>query len=797
MEEQAFIQKSKIQHSSLNIKELFFKYVRFLPLYILFIALSLFGAYMYLRYATEFYRSAGQIIIRDDKNTPSISDRLEQAMQSDSRKNIQTEVEVMQSREMMERVVKTLGLNFNYHAKGKIKQLNIYKIAPFRIEALQINDSSQGFTLNLNFVDQKSFRVDGLPSLIQMGQTFENQFGKFRINRVSKGTIAPECQIQYNSTLEQASMFLGGLVVFPKQNTGILTIIMESTNSHLAADVVNGLMEEYQLVTIEDKNTATQKSLAFIDVNLRERAKELDSIAQKLVSYQKANNIIEPGIQASNYFNRVEQAHGFVQQQRLQLDNALQIQDYLGNNSESLVPSSLGIDDPTLNGMIASYNTAQLERKELLENAQPGHIIVKQKAEEINLLRNKILENVKNIKSSYNNAIGTLRSSSGEAIAQIKTLPNKRQDMINIQNQMDGKMKLYYELLSKREVSAITLASTISNTKVMQVAKPDSTPVKPNRKSIQILAIFIGILIPTIIIVVLELFNDKVNSRSDIEKFTEASILGDVGHSYTNQTLVVTSGNRKVIAEQFRILRSNLQYVLTKAPKPVIMVSSSFSGEGKSFISTNVGAVMALAKKKTIILEFDIRKPKIVSGLGISKGPGLTNYILGETTLEQLPVLVPGYDNLFVLPCGPIPPNPGELLLDIKIEELFTFLRQNFDVIIMDTAPVGMVSDAMTLSRFADCTLYIVRQGHTYKKQIGLIDSYYREGKLPKISLVLNDVKAQAGYGAYGYGAGDGYGYGSGYFEDEPKHKSGINRWFGWLGSKNGSSARKHKKSKV
>jgi tyrosine-protein kinase Etk/Wzc len=431
-----------------------------------------------------------------------------------------------------------------------------------------------------------------------------------------------------------------------------------------------------------------------------------------------------------------------------------------------------------------------------LENAQLGHIVVQQKTEEIDGLRGKILENVKNIKSSYNNIIGTLQSSSGEAIAQIKTLPNKTQEMLDIQNRLEGKMRLYNELLSKREVSAITLASTISNTKVMQTAVPDSTPVNPNRRSTQIMAFLIGMLIPTIIIIILELFNDKVNSRNDIERLTDATILGEVGHSFGDKTLVVTTGNRKVIAEQFRILRSNLQYVLTKAPKPVIMITSSFSGEGKSFISTNVGAVMALANKKTIILEFDIRKPKIVSGLGMSKHAGLTNFILGEVAVENLPVKVTGYDNLYVLPCGPIPPNPAELLLDSKLDELFSYLRQNFDVVVMDTAPVGMVSDALTLSKFADCTLYIVRQGHTYKKQLTLIDTHYREGKLPKVSIVLNDVKVQAGYGAYGYGGNYGYGYGSGYFEDEPEHKTGFSKWFGWLASKN-ETVKKHKKHKV
>ncbi|HVG16281.1 MAG TPA: CpsD/CapB family tyrosine-protein kinase, partial [Chitinophagaceae bacterium] len=228
----------------------------------------------------------------------------------------------------------------------------------------------------------------------------------------------------------------------------------------------------------------------------------------------------------------------------------------------------------------------------------------------------------------------------------------------------------------------------------------------------------------------------------------------------------------------------NLQYVLTKIEKPVLLVTSSFSGEGKSFISSNLGAVMSLTHKKTIVLEFDIRKPKILSHLGIPKKPGITNFMLGKARVEDLPIPVPGYENLFVLACGPIPPNPAELLLEAKLEEIFIYLKQHFDVIIIDTAPIGMVSDAMALSKFADASLYIVRQGHTFKKQISLVDEFTTQGKLPKVSIIMNDVKQQVGYGYYGYGRyGYGYGYSekSGYFTDEKRPPTMLQQWFGWM----------------
>jgi len=798
MEEQVFFQKQRGEGSTFNLKEIFFKYIRFLPLYIIFVALSLMGAYIYLRYANEVYRSTGQIVIRDDRNAGSAgNDKLDILMQTDSRKNVQTEIEILQSYPVMSRVVEALNLNFNYFAKGRFKEMNVYRIVPFQLQAYSIKDSSQAFTLNLTFTGRNSFKINGSTQTFLIGQKFSNQFGEFSLVRLNNRDFSQDYKVVWQPTTAQAGALLKGLVVAPKQNTGILTITMEASNPHLAADVINSLVEEYKEVTIEDKNEVTRKSLQFIDANLRERENELDSIKRIYVAYQKANDIVDPGTQSSNYFNRVEDALKQEQEQRLKLSNATMLQDYLlseGTNRNT-VPSSLGVEDQTLAGLIGAYNTAQLERRELLANAPEGNIIVQQKTLEVETLRNKILENIKNIRTAYGSIIGTLQSTNGSAQSQIRTLPSKKQELLNIEQQIASKALIYNTMLGKREESAIALASTISNTKVLMEAAPNLNPVSPNRKNTRILAIFIGLVIPTIIVVILELSNDKVTSRNDIEKVTDVTILGEIGHSPGGNALIVTPSNRKFIAEQFRILRSNLQYVLKETANPVIMVTSSFSGEGKSFVSTNIGAVMALANKKTIILEFDIRKPKIVSGLGLSKQNGLTNFLLGQATLEELPVQVKEYENLFVLPCGPIPPNPGELLLDVKFNALFDYLRKHFDVIVMDTAPVGMVSDALTLSKFANCTLYLVRQGYTYKKQIRFIEDFNNSNKLPKINIILNDVKAQAGYG-YGYGYGNGYGYGEGYFEEDDQSSPSLNRWFRWLGVKNGTS-KKHKKKKV
>lgn len=791
MEEQ--IQTTKNELTGLSIKDLFYKYIRFLPLFIISIALSLFVSYIYLRYATLIYQSTGILVIRDE-NSGNTNDKFEKLFVSDGKKNIQNEIEYLQSRPLMQRVVRALDLNFTYLAKGSIKELTIYKSIPFTVEIFEIPDSSATFSITLQFEDDKRFHVDNESPVFSFGQILKNKNGVvYRVIKNPLGSLSKEYNVLWQPTSVVAKNILQNLVVAPKQNTGILILSLEATNPDLAADIINQLMKEYQLATVEDKNDATRKTLAFIDERLKVVQRQLDSITNRIVDFREKNNIISPETQLTNSFARIEQANQELRQQSIQLNTAEMIDDYLQNkqNAYTPTPSALSIEDKTLSEMVNGYNKAQLERKALLENAPPGNIAVQQKEQEIQTLRSKIIENLRNIQSAYRSAIGNIQGSTNSPRSQIKSLPSRQQTLVEMERSLQSKLFVQNSLSEKREESAIALAATISNTKVLQDAMPNMIPIKPNRRNTRMLAILIGIVLPALFIFVLELLNDKVTTRHDIERLTSATILGEVGHSYNKETLVVTNNNRSVVAEQFRIIRSNLQYILANIEKPVILVTSSFSGEGKSFVSTNIGAVLALTGKKTIILEFDIRKPKILSQLHISKRPGLTNYILGKVRVEDLPLKVEGQENLFVLSCGPVPPNPAELLLDVRLNDLVAYLKNNFDIVVMDTAPVGMVSDAMTLSKFADCTLYIVRQGHTYKKQIGMIDEFYQEKKLPKIALILNDIKLRAGYGYYGYGR-YGYGYGSGYFDEEDMPPATlVGKWLRWLDIKKWSKKKK------
>jgi len=769
---------NKAESSGLSIRDLFYKYIRFLPFFILSVALALLGAYLYLRYTIPVYNVTGTMLIKNEQTSSGRGDSFDDFFGNNKALNIQSEIEVLKSRPLMERVVDSLGLNFEYSAVGKIKTVNVYRSAPFRIETLELYDNSKSFNIKLKFTTDTEFVVDDDLS-ITFGKEFRNKNGVFRIT--GKANAGTEYKLEWRPSSSRAREFASAIQVVPKvTGTGILNVSMQSTNSQLAADVVNKLMSEYGLYTIEQKNRALDKTLGFVSERLDTLKIKLDSAQNVLLDFKQKNDLIDAEAQSGNFFGKISESDKIINEQLLQSNVADMINDYLHDKKNiytqvPVVPSSLGLTDPTLNELVSFYNTAQFERQQLIDaNIPVNNPAVQQANAKIEKARISILENINNIKSSVNNVIRSARTQNTSSQTELRKLPAKVNEQIELQRQVDLLQNLYSLFVSKGEETAISKNANISNSDIVNNAFPNSTPVKPNKKTIRIMAVLLGLAIPALFIFLSEVLNDKVTTRADIEKITSAPILGEIGHSYSSQVLIVNKTTRSMVAEQFRIIRSNLQYVLNKKEKGVILTTSSFSGEGKSFVSTNFAAVLALAGKKTIVLEFDIRKPKVLSGLGMPKGPGITNYLVGKSSLEEVIRPVEGHENLFVLGCGPVPPNPSELLLDQRVDEMFSWLRENFDMVVIDTAPVGMVSDALTLGKFAECTLYLVRQGHTFKKQIALIDDFYKAQKLPKVSIVINDVKLKLGYGYYGYGRygyGYGYDYGS-YYEEEQSPQS-------------------------
>ncbi|MCW3108668.1 MAG: hypothetical protein JWQ09_3174 [Segetibacter sp.] len=760
--------KKEDKKFKLSPKELIFKYLIFLPLFIISVGISLSIAYFYLRYQIPYYNSGISILINEDRGSRggSNADALDQIVLFKPRTNMANEIEILKSATLMERVVRALNLNIQYSIEGNLKRTETYNNRAFTYESVTQKDTNSGYTIVLQFNNKKHFKVEGLNNQwYKPGDTVHGYNGDFKINLPDENGVNPEYKyiVQWQPPFQAAAGIAGGLSVRQlNPQASILRIDLTTEIPQKALDILNGLIKAYNNATVENKNRVIDNTVRFIDGRLLLLTSELGKVEQGLQDFRQKNEIIDIQTQGQGQYQDLKDTEEKLNEQEVQLRVIDMIYSYIANPVKKfgLVPSSLGNDDATLQALIGNYNQLQLEREEKLKSmpaANPAIQLLETKLENV---RVSILESLSNIRRP----IEALRKNSlneyNSLKSQVRSVPSKERELLEIARQQGIKEKLYLFLLQKREESAITMASSTSNASSIDPASSSWAPVSPDRSGTFRTAFIIGVLIPLGFIYIRELLNDKINSRTDILKGTDMPIIGEIAHhKMADRKVVIGAKDRSVISEQFRMARTNLQYFIIDKKNPVILVTSSMAGEGKTFTSMNLGAVWAVANKKTVILELDLRKPKISKALGLLDKKGISNYIVGDVQKEELPVEVTSTPNLYIVPAGPVPPNPSELLLDDKIKVLFNYLKANFDIIIIDSAPVGLVSDAKVLSAYADSTVFVVRQRYTPKKRLENINEVYVGKAFPNVNLLVNDVKMGGANSYYGYGYGYGYGY--------------------------------------
>jgi tyrosine-protein kinase Etk/Wzc len=783
-----FSNQQKKDFSSLSPREILFKYIHYVPWVVACVLVSLLLAHLRLRYEPNIYTVSGTLMVKD----PSMSGKAEKIedmlLMPNQNKNINDEIQVVRSLNIAKRVVRSLGLEVQYYQEGKVRgNLVRESDCPFKLTVISLVDTVSAFKLDIELVDERQFRFSSNDKQsLSYDQPFETRHGRFLITRNPRIPISnlfsKEFSVEYTPTERRAEEYAANFSAEPSgESTSIMRVNLEMENPQMGVEIVNQWMREYQRAGLEENKLSAANTLDFINQQVDTVNQELMNVERNLLVYRERFRVIDPKMQSEEYMLKVSDIEKEITRQGFQLQLTDNLIRYISDdrNPYRQVGSMLSIEEPSLAAQINEFNRLQVERETLLRSTTRSNPVVVNIETALEKMRIDIVQNLRNVRQAYQITLKGLAAKSSQANSEISQLPGRERDLLEITRKQRILQELYSFLLEKRLETSIGAASTLSNVKFVEYAKASTVPIRPNRKGAYLTAFFLGLAIPSLIIfLVMEYLNDKVRGRQDVVRMTDAPIIGEVSHSDENSPLVVHQKSRKFIAEQFRIIRTNLQYILPDQGKSVILITSSTSGEGKSFISTNMGAVIALSGKKTAILEFDIRKPKIMSGLGLPKRHGMTNYLIGGISLEELPVPVPGVENLFVIPCGPVPPNPSELIMDRRLDDLMARLKADFDVLIIDTAPVGLVSDGVLLGRFADACLYVVRHEYTFKKQLQMLDEYYRQKRLPRMCLVLNDINVQAGYGRYygygGYGYGSyGYGYGSTYFDDK-KARSGI-----------------------
>ena len=421
-----------------------------------------------------------------------------------------------------------------------------------------------------------------------------------------------------------------------------------------------------------------------------------------------------------------------------------------------MVPSTLGLQDPTLSSLTEQYNTLQIERERILRTAEPGNPLVISINEQLAGLKSNISENLRNIKKGLNITRNNLQSNSSKFESQIRSAPSVERGLSERNREHGVKEGLYQYYLQKREETTLSVTATTPTSRVIDKPNYNSSPVSPKKSFIYMCAFILGFSIPAGAIFLKDFLNTKVQDVSDIEQISGVMILGELSHKENKDSLVISKSSRTTISELFRYIRTNLNYMTESSGNKVMLITSSMKGEGKTFFTINLGATLALVDKKVVLLEFDVRKPDLLKNLNLNSSLGLTNYLKNECALDDIIIASPTQPNLYVIGCGSVPENPAELLMNPRISDLFQELREKFDYVIIDTSPVGAVADAFSLASYADASIYVVRYNYTDKVQLNILKDIFENNKLNNPMIVLNDAKAD-GFKGYGYG---GYGYG-------------------------------------
>ena len=544
-------------------------------------------------------------------------------------------------------------------------------------------------------------------------------------------------------------------------------------------DFINQLLEMYNRNTNNDKNEIAQKTAEFIDERISIISKELGSTEADLETFKRDAGITDLTSEAQIALAGNAEYEKKSVENRTQISLVNDLRKYLKGNEYEVLPSNVGLQDAALIGAIERYNEMLVERKRLLRTSTENNPAIVNLDTSIRAMKANVQATLEGTLQGLMITKSNLDREASRYSRRIGNAPGQERAYVSIARQQEIKAGLYLMLLQKREENAIALAATANNAKIIDEAIADDTPVSPKRSMIYLIALVLGVGIPVGIIYLIELTKFKIEGRADVEKLTSVPIIGDIPltdeKNDKNGSIAVFENKNNLMSETFRNIRTNLQFMLDNDQK-VILVTSTVSGEGKSFVSANLAISLSLLGKKVVIVGLDIRKPGLNKVFSLSnKEKGITQYLSNpETDLMELVQPSDINKNLFILPGGAVPPNPTELLARNGLDKAIEILKQNFDYVIMDTAPIGMVTDTLLVGRVADLSVYVCRADYTHKAEYTLINELAIEKKLSKLCTVINGVDLKKrkygyyyGYGKYGkyYGYGKRYGYGYGYGE--------------------------------
>ncbi|NDW10596.1 tyrosine-protein kinase [Dysgonomonas sp. 520] len=751
-------------------------YLKFWKWFVLSIFACLCVAFIYIKFKAPIYNMRASIVVRSEES--SSKGKMESALMnavgigglSSSSSNIDDEIGVINSHSIMRKMISDLDLCTSYSLKKFPFNKSIYNSSPINVKynkyltdtlsghiAMKLHVGKDGL-VNVEMKYNKN-EVNGF-SISQFPQTLTTDCGTFTFEK-NKEAEALLKDKEYTllagiTGLDLAAEnYKNSIDISPaSKRSNIIILSVNDTERQRGKDILDKLIELYNKDALSDKNKAAQSSIEFITERTKYIYDDLEKIEQDVELYKRNNNLTDIESEAKIFLETMSTVREKTVELEIQSNILQMIESHLKDpvNKYALIPSSLGLPESLLK-VIEQYNMLILERNKMLRNANESNPTILTINEQIDLMRQNVFLSIEQAKKETQITRKDWQKRENEMQSRMKQMPTQERAYLDMQRQQLIKSELYVFLLGKLQEAELTLASNTPKAKIIDSAYNIFKPVAPVKPKTYLIALALGLVLPIATIYMMKILRFKLSSKEELTESTTLPVLGEICFDKRKERVVVKEGANQPAVELFRLLRTNLQFLLKKDEK-VVLLTSSISGEGKSFVALNLALSFSLIKnKRVVIVGLDIRNPKLSEYLSVDAKNGITNF-LSTDDYSPKDIIVPLSNlssSIDFIPSGPIPPNPSELLLSDKLEELFDYLRNNYDFILVDTAPVGMVSDTFSLNKFSDLTVYLYRANYTNKSYLRLAESAAEEEKLKNLYLVMNGTTTKDSYG-YGYG---------------------------------------------
>lgn len=763
--------KSSNRKDFIDVKGTVMSYVRRWYWFVLSVVLCLAAAFVFVKKFPQKSMVKASILVGQDESTANMLSGLGGLFGADS--YVQDEIFVISSHSVLKQVAKDLGINKVHEVKtGFLTTKMEYPDYPVTVNGAPELIDTLSATLNFKIEVEKGGKVADITVKAKgkkicqvkdatLPATVNTDYGTFIVEKTATypGTEDLTTWVSitgFDSAGEDLSEDVMTFIASKKSN--VIELSLKTTNDEYGCDILNNVMKVYNQRGIEERNQRATKTAEFIAERLDLIATALNVAEQDIENYKEGNRLVDVGTEAAINTKVKTEAEAKLIEVQTNLEILRMTLHFLSQpeHKYDLMPvasSDIGAGETAVD----AYNTLVLQRIEMMGTAKPNNRIILELEKQIDAMRANILLAIDRAIKAAEVAEKDIKAQIDKATSKLGNVPMQERQYVNLRRQMEVKQGLYLFLLQKSEETAMLLANAIPKGQIIDPAYVLRQPVGTSKMGVLLIAIVIGLFIPIIVLYLQNLLRSKVSSRSDIEKNTSLPILGEMCTDTSGEKLVVLDESVSPAAEMFRLLRTNLQFVLGNSGDKVVMVTSTVSGEGKSFVAVNLAASLSLLKRKVVIVGMDIRRPQLANYLGLPNSPGLTQYLANsDMTIDEVTRPISDVPGLDVIVAGPIPPNPGELMTSNRVSVLIETLRQKYDYVILDTAPIGIISDTFNITKYVDATVFVVRNKVSRLQSISFLNEVAADGRLKRPNIVINGADKKDGYG-YGYG----YGYGS------------------------------------